>query len=80
MAACLGGALTLCAAASACAADYERRVVDIPMRDGVRLHTLILVPAGAHGAPILLNRTPFGAEARLKLGEDRLAAAVPAID
>ena len=78
--ACLAGLLALGAAGAAAAADYERRVAEIPMRDGVKLHTLILVPAGAHGAPMLLNRTPFGAEARLRLGEDRLAAVVPAID
>jgi len=33
----------------------------IPMRDGVKLHTVILVPKGAHGAPILLTRTPYNA-------------------
>ncbi|HYJ47389.1 MAG TPA: hypothetical protein VEV81_12320, partial [Pyrinomonadaceae bacterium] len=33
--------------------DYERRDVMIPMRDGVRLHTVILVPKGAKNAPIL---------------------------
>ena len=27
--------------------DYVRREVMIPMRDGVRLHTVILVPSGA---------------------------------
>jgi hypothetical protein len=42
--------------------DYEQRAVDIPMRDGVRLHTIILVPKGAHDAPILLTRTPYNAE------------------
>ena len=41
---------------------YERRVVDIPMRDGVKLHTVILVPKGAAGAPMLLTRTPYNAE------------------
>ena len=31
--------------------DYERRDVMIPMRDGVKLHTVILVPKSvAHGA------------------------------
>src|SRR5512132_4365409 len=39
----------------------ERREVMIPMRDGVRLHTVILVPRGAKGAPILLTRTPYNA-------------------
>jgi uncharacterized protein len=42
--------------------DYERRVVDIPMRDGVKMHTVILVPKGAKNAPILLTRTPYNAE------------------
>ncbi len=42
--------------------DYIRRVVMIPMRDGVRLHTVILVPKGAVDAPILLTRTPYDAD------------------
>jgi len=41
--------------------DYARREVMIPMRDGVKLHTVILVPKGAHNAPILLTRTPYNA-------------------
>src|SRR5581483_2038857 len=43
--------------------DYTRREVMIPMRDGVRLHTVILVPKGAKNAPILLTRTPYDATA-----------------
>src|SRR6266542_4950946 len=43
--------------------DYVRRDVMIPMRDGVKLHTVILVPKGAKGAPILLTRTPYDATA-----------------
>ncbi|WP_275896054.1 CocE/NonD family hydrolase [Sphingomonas crusticola] len=43
--------------------DHERRAVDIPMRDGVKLHAVILIPKGAHDAPILLTRTPYDAEA-----------------
>ena len=42
--------------------NYARRIVDIPMRDGVKLHTVILIPAGAKDAPILLTRTPYDAE------------------
>jgi len=42
--------------------DYVRRDVMIPMRDGVKLHTVILVPRGAKGAPILLTRTPYDAD------------------
>ena len=43
--------------------DYARRDVMIPMRDGVPLHTVILVPKGARGAPMLLTRTPYNATA-----------------
>jgi uncharacterized protein len=49
--------------------DYERRDVMIPMRDGVHLHTVILVPKalveghGAKHAGILLTRTPYDATA-----------------
>src|SRR3989442_16014440 len=39
--------------------DYARRDVMIPMRDGVKLHTVVLVPKGAKNTPILLTRTPF---------------------
>ena len=41
--------------------DYIRRDVMIPMRDSVKLHTVILVPKGARHAPILLTRTPYNA-------------------
>jgi putative CocE/NonD family hydrolase len=40
---------------------YERRIVMVPMRDGVKLHTIILIPNGLKGAPILLTRTPYDA-------------------
>ncbi|HKT26484.1 MAG TPA: CocE/NonD family hydrolase, partial [Terriglobales bacterium] len=43
--------------------DYTRREVMIPMRDGVKLHTVILIPKGAKNAPILLTRTPYDATA-----------------
>jgi len=42
--------------------NYGRRVVEIPMRDGVKLHTVILIPRGAKDAPILLTRTPYNAD------------------
>jgi len=41
--------------------DYTRREVMIPMRDGVKLRTIILIPKGAKDAPILLTRTPYDA-------------------
>jgi uncharacterized protein len=42
--------------------DYTRRDEMIPMRDGVKLHAVILVPKGARNAPILLTRTPYNAK------------------
>jgi putative CocE/NonD family hydrolase len=44
--------------------DYLRREVMIPMRDGVKLHTVIVVPKDAKNAPILLTRTPYNASKR----------------
>lgn len=44
--------------------DYVKREVMIPMRDGVKLHTVIVVPKSAHNAPILLTRTPYDASGR----------------
>ncbi len=41
--------------------DYVKRDVLIPMRDGVKLHTVVVVPRGAKGAPMLLTRTPYDA-------------------
>jgi putative CocE/NonD family hydrolase len=36
----------------------------VPMRDGVRLHTVIYTPTGTHAPlPILFIRTPYGADA-----------------
>ena len=43
------------------AADYVRREVMIPMRDGVKLFTVIVMRKGAARAPILLTRTPYNA-------------------
>ena len=42
--------------------DYVKRDVMIPMRDGVKLHNVILVPKGAHDLPMLLERTPYNAQ------------------
>jgi putative CocE/NonD family hydrolase len=45
--------------------EYERRDVMIAMRDGVKLHTVIIVPRSVidskKRAPILLTRTPYNA-------------------
>ncbi len=46
------------------APTFTYQQVMIPMRDGVRLQTVILTPAGATGPlPILLRRTPYGVPA-----------------
>ncbi|SNS38282.1 CocE/NonD family hydrolase [Sphingopyxis indica] len=45
-------------------ADYDKRVEMIPMRDGTRLYTVIVVPKGAKNAPIVLTRTPYNAKGR----------------
>ncbi|RAK56279.1 glutaryl-7-ACA acylase [Phenylobacterium soli] len=44
--------------------DYVKREVMIPMRDGVKLHTVIVVPKGGTHLPILLTRTPYNADKR----------------
>jgi len=38
--------------------DYVRREAMVPMRDGAKLRTIILIPKGAKNSPTLLTRTP----------------------
>jgi len=46
---------------------FEQTEVMIPMRDGVRLHTVVFAPEGAtEPLPLLLTRTPYGIEGSLK--------------
>jgi hypothetical protein len=41
--------------------DYQRAEVMVPMRDGIKLHAVILKPADIDGPlPILMQRTPYG--------------------
>ncbi len=43
--------------------DFEKIKVMVPMRDGVKLHTLIFVPKNAaEPLPILMTRTPYGVD------------------
>src|SRR3984885_7530493 len=42
--------------------EYDLRDVMIPMRDGVKLHTIIMVPKGASHVGMLLTRTPYEAK------------------
>ncbi|MFD1949378.1 CocE/NonD family hydrolase [Sphingomonas arantia] len=48
--------------------DYVKRTVMIPMRDGVKLHTVILVPNAVKRGPIMLDRTPYDADRMLARG------------
>src|SRR5258708_29497910 len=41
--------------------EYIKREVMNPMRDGVKLHTVIIIPKGAAHAPMILDRTPYNA-------------------
>ncbi len=56
--------------------DYIKREAMIPMRDGVKLQTVILVPRGARRAPILLSRTPYGASSRIGKNDSAHLAAL----
>ena len=59
-------------------ADHVRREVMIPMRDGVKLHTVVLVPKGAKRAPMMLTRTPYSADKRSTRTQSRLLTATVA--
>ncbi|MDE1918956.1 MAG: CocE/NonD family hydrolase [Sphingomonadales bacterium] len=56
--------------------DYIKRDVMIPMRDGVKLHTIIVIPKNAHGLPMLLERTPYDATFDLQHDAPKLRDAV----
>ncbi|HYM10322.1 MAG TPA: CocE/NonD family hydrolase, partial [Bryobacterales bacterium] len=65
---CRASRLAVCllwAYAQAGAAElFEKTEVMIPMRDGVKLHTVIFTPKERPGPlPILFERTPYGAPA-----------------
>lgn len=64
--------------APADANDYVKRVEMIPMRDGVKLYTVIVVPKGAKNAPIILTRTPYNAAQRAtRAPSTRMLATLP---
>ena len=43
-------------------ADFIKRVAMVPMRDGVKLYTVIVMRKGTALGPILLSRTPYDAK------------------
>jgi uncharacterized protein len=62
--------------------EYARTEVMVPMRDGVKLHTVILRPAGSETGgeplPFLVQRTPYGVDGASSIsvnaGKPELAA------
>ena len=58
--------------------DYIRREVMIPMRDGVKLFTVIVDSEGAHNAPIVLTRTSYNAAHAPSRSDILYADALPA--
>jgi putative CocE/NonD family hydrolase len=59
-------------------ADYVKQVVMIPMRDGVKLYTVIVMPKAAVRAPIMLTRTPYNAARRAaRNASPRMASLLP---
>ncbi|MES2391693.1 MAG: CocE/NonD family hydrolase [Acidobacteriota bacterium] len=61
--------------------DYDKRVVMIPMRDGVKLYTVIVVPKGAKDAPMVMTRTCYNAAGRAARSESvKMIEALPLSD
>ncbi|WP_298668851.1 CocE/NonD family hydrolase [uncultured Sphingomonas sp.] len=74
----VGGDIPANFAYSTEANDYVKREVMIPMRDGVKLHTVIVIPKGAVNAPILLTRTPYNASARVaRMASPKMISILP---
>jgi putative CocE/NonD family hydrolase len=46
-------------------ADFVRREAMIPMRDGTKLYTVIMMKKGTRNGPILLSRTPYDAHSAM---------------
>src|SRR3984885_12934873 len=58
--------------------DFVKREEMIPMRDGVKLKTFILIPKGAKNAPMLMTRTPYHASKRVeRIASPHMADVVP---
>ena len=63
------------------AADFIKRAVMVPMRDGVKLYTVIVMKKGTANAPILLERTPYDAMEMTERTKSQLITEIlPALD
>src|SRR5215203_1593942 len=56
--------------------DFTVREEMVPMRDGVKLYTVILAPKTSGPLPILLQRTPYDVTRQFSFGTSRLAVAM----
>lgn len=63
------------------ARDYVKREAMIPMRDGTKLYTVIVMPKGAKDLPIILTRTPYNAAGRAnRMDSPHLLSTLPLAD
>ena len=62
-------------------AEFDRREMMVPMRDGTKLYTTVVMKKGARNAPILLSRTPYDAHGSThRVLSQRLVDVVEAMD
>jgi putative CocE/NonD family hydrolase len=54
-------------------ADYIKRVAMVPMRDGTKLYTMIVMKKGTTNGPIILSRTPYDAKGSMNRGDSQSA-------
>src|SRR4051812_40506906 len=67
--------VNLVSAQDATVTSYTKRSYMIPMRDGIKLFTVVLAPTHPEKAsPLLMQRTPYGSDIRVADG-DTIAAA-----
>jgi len=52
-------------------ADFVKRVAMVPMRDGTKLYTVIVMKKGTQNGPILLSRTPYDAKGSMSRSESQ---------
>ncbi len=62
-------------------ADFVRRDAMVPMRDGAKLYTVVVMKKGTTGGPILLSRTPYDAHGSThRVASQRIADILEAMD
>jgi putative CocE/NonD family hydrolase len=61
-------------------ADFDRREIMIPMRDGTKLYTVLVMKKGTRNAPILLTRSPYDAHSdAFRSASQRIQDILPAM-